>query len=58
MKIQELKEKCGSCKRIKAIGIIRGKAVCGRCFNILNRDNYLRIKSGNSIPSNLSIMFQ
>lgn len=58
MKLTELKTKCDNCKRIKATSIIRGKAVCGKCFNILNRDNYLRIKSGKPIPSNLVVMFQ
>jgi len=57
MKITELKEKCGNCKIIKATSLIRGKAVCGKCFNILNRDNYMRIRLGNSIPSNLTVMF-
>ncbi|MEK6885705.1 MAG: hypothetical protein AABX17_01950 [Nanoarchaeota archaeon] len=57
MKIKELKEKCCCCKRINATGLIRGKAVCAKCFNILNRDNYMRIRSGASIPSNLTVMF-
>ena len=58
MKIQELKEKCCNCKRIKATSLIRGKAVCGKCFNILNRDNYMRIRLGSSIPTNLAVMVQ
>jgi len=56
MKLTKLKEKCGNCKRIKATSLIRGKAVCSKCFYILNRDNYLRIRLGSSIPSNLAVM--
>jgi hypothetical protein len=57
MKIEKLNEKCCKCKRIKATGLIRGKAVCSKCFNIINKDNYMRIRSGSPIPSNLTIMF-
>lgn len=56
MKLTELKEKCCKCKRIKATGLIRGKAVCSKCFDILNRDNYQRIRMGGSIPTNLSVL--
>jgi hypothetical protein len=58
MKIIELKGKCSNCKKMKATCLIRGKAVCSKCFCILNRDNYKRIRFGNSIPSNLAVMAQ
>jgi len=56
MKIKELKGKCSNCKGLKATSLIRGKPVCAKCFYILNRDNYMRIRLGSTIPSSLAIM--
>ena len=56
MKLKELKGKCNCCKRLKSTSLIRGKAVCSKCFDMLNRDNYIRIRTGSSIPTNLTVL--
>ncbi|MFA5174346.1 MAG: hypothetical protein WC438_04155 [Candidatus Pacearchaeota archaeon] len=50
--------KCQRCKKRKATGIIRQKAVCNDCYDLINKDNYFRIKEGKSIPKDFSIFIE
>ena len=50
--------KCERCKRKKAIGIIRKKEVCTNCYDVINRDNYHRIKQGKIIPKDFSLFIE
>jgi len=56
VKIKEMKGKCEMCKRIKATSLIRGKQVCAKCFDTLNRDNYKRMDLGILIPTNFQLI--
>ena len=56
VKIQGLKGKCDMCHKTKANCIIRGKQVCPRCFDEINRDNYKRIEQGLTIPRNFEML--
>jgi hypothetical protein len=57
MKIKSIKgKKCKRCKSSRAEGFIRGKAVCDKCFDILNKDNYKRMGLGINIPTNLKLL--
>ena len=42
------------CKN-KASAIIRTKDVCDSCFNVLKKDNQIRIRNGINIPKTLTI---
>jgi len=57
MKLKSLKgKKCKRCKIYKAEGLIRGKEVCNKCFDILNKDNYKRMGLKIDIPTNLKLL--
>jgi len=56
VKIKELKGKCEMCHKVKATGLIRGRQVCAKCFDILNRDNYKRVEVGKPIPSKFDLI--
>jgi len=52
-----IKNKCKRCKKQKATGIIRQSKVCNNCYDIINKDNYFRIKEGKNIPTKDFTMF-
>jgi len=51
-------KKCQRCNKRKATGIIRQKEVCNSCYDIINKDNYFRIKEGKSIPKDFSMFIE
>ena len=50
--------KCQRCNKRKAIGIIRQKQVCHDCYDLINRDNYHRIKHSKRIPKDFSLIIE
>ena len=56
VKIKDMKGKCDMCHKVKANSIIRGKQVCPKCFDVLNRDNYKRMDLGMAIPRDLQVI--
>ena len=51
-------KKCKRCNRRNATGIIRQKDVCNNCYDIINKDNYFRIKLGKQIPKDFSMFIE
>jgi len=50
--------KCTRCNRRKSAGIIRKKDVCNSCYEIINKDNYFRIKAGKPIPKDFAMIIE
>jgi len=50
--------KCENCKIRNSTAFIRAKEVCGRCYQIIRRDNLKRFQAGESMPIDFKILKQ